>query len=407
MTTEAIEHCVNKVCGKSFPRKVNFCPYCGTRQLAGAAAPPSPAAQSAAQAGSARAQPPAPPPGPSAAPDPAPAPPSRPDIGAKPPPAATPLPGARAEPPRQQQPLRKPVSKSTWALVVLGLAAIWIIARPGDPGKKLEARIDQAVALTAECKIDIARAELTSLKTDKAKPAQLKRLQDAIGSAAPACEKKRLRARAWTDLQPLLDSAVQTGAFDRAASRLAAFTRKWGEDADTRDWDSRIDARRGERLLDEADACLKKQDRACLENKLIAAERLQRPELGPRIQLLRDELSRLLEATVLEQASPAPPAPSASRPTPPVISTVPPAVTAAPPQAMQSAQQARKILADAERELAGENYKSAMDKADICATMIDVGNRDCLALKQRAERLHRDMLRCVASGAEWIKGRCQ
>lgn len=400
MAILAKEHCVNKACGKGFPRAVNFCPYCGTDQQSGAVLPESPsdaaavavapaAATSAAaqqiektaspavsSSASASAQPSGPPPG-----QPRVQQSSRPgNAGIKPPPIG------RAGGPPLQAPLRKPVSKSTWALVVLGLAAIWIIAKPDDPRKKLEARVDHAVELTTECKLDVARAELAALKTDKATPAQLKRLQAAISGTAPACEKRRLRVKAWSDLRPALESALKGGEFDRAASRLAGFAKKWGEDADTRDWDNRIDLKRGERLLDEADACLQRKERVCLENKLIAAERLQRVELSSRIQLLREDLSRLLEATMLEQSAPS------------AIGTA--------PQVVQNEPQARKALADAEREMAQGNYRGAMEKAEICATMIDVGNRPCLALKQRAERLQREMLRCVASGAEWISDRC-
>ena len=298
-------------------------------------------------------------------------------------------------------PLREPVGKRTWALVVVALAAIWFIARPVDPHKKFAERVDQAVAQTADCQLDVARAELASLKTDKADAAQVKRLQQAITAAAGGCERKRLHAKAWSDLLPVLESALQAGALDRAAARLDTYTKKWGEDGDTREWDGRIDTRRAERLLDEADACLKKANRACLETKLDAAERLRRPEAAPRIALLRESLSRLLEQTVLEQGA-APPAAASAPP-----SAAPsPVLTTSPPVA-QAVQKAQKILADAERELAHGNYKSAMDKADICATMIDVGNRECLQLKQKAERLNRDMLRCVASGADWIGDRCQ
>ncbi|MES2261536.1 MAG: hypothetical protein V4724_23705 [Pseudomonadota bacterium] len=469
--------CNNAPCGRGFPRKVNFCPYCGTRQQ-GATVPPlpqraaaepvrpvteaprgapaqsapseaprtayepvQPAATAAPQytpeaprtanepqsAASAAAlerlaaavalgkKPAAPPPPISpyassghAAPPHAPA-----GSGSGAPPGTgagtgTGTPGAGpASPSPSRPPLRAPISKTTWAIVVLVLAAVWIVARPGRPEKKFDARVEHAVALTTECKLDLARAELASLKTDKATAAQIKQVQDAIGGTAAGCEKKRQRGKAWSELRSALESALQGGAVDRAASRLAAFTKKWGEDDDTRDWDKRIDLQKGERLLDEADACLRKADRACLENKLLAAERLQRQELTARIGLLRESLSRLLEATVLEQKTPAqppvltnePPRQAVQRPASPVISTA--------PQVQQTVQQARKILADAERELSQGNYKGAMDKADICATMIDVGNRECLGLKQRAERLNREMLRCVASGADWVNDRCQ
>lgn len=314
-----------------------------------------------------------------------------------------PAPGAAR--PQAKPPLREPIGLGTWLLVAMILAVIWYLAKPANKEERIAARVEQAEKLTAECRLDDARAELASLRADKAPAAQVRRVNDAITGAVLGCEKKRQRAKAWAELKPVLENAVekspQAGALDNADSRLAAFSRKWGADDDTRDWDKRIDGKKAERLLDEADACLQHSDRACLEAKLLAAERYKRPELEERIRTLRESLSRLLEATVLEQKTPPAIAidPPRAVPAPPVITTS--------PQTAQASQQARKILADAERELSQGNYKGAMDKAEICATMIDVGNRECLGLKQRAERLNREMLRCVASGADWINDRCQ
>lgn len=318
--------------------------------------------------------------------------------------------GAR---PQAGPPLREPIGIGTWVLVAMILAVIWYLAKPANKEERIAARVEQAEKYSAECKLDEARAELASLRSDKAPAAQIRRVNEAINGAVLGCEKKRQRAKAWADLKPALENALEksppAGALDSADSRLSAFTKKWGADDDTRDLDKRIDGKKAERLLDEADACLQRSDRACLEARLLAAERYKRPELEDRIRALRESLSRLLETTVLEQK--APPAATAS-PAPPAIANQPPRAAAPPvistvPQTAQVAQQARKILADAERELNQGNYKGAMDKADICATMIDVGNRECLGLKQRAERLNREMLRCVASGADWINDRCQ
>ncbi|KQV86693.1 hypothetical protein ASD15_29380 [Massilia sp. Root351] len=321
---------------------------------------------------------------------------------------APPTGGAR---PKAGPPMRQPIGIGTWVLVAMILAVIWYLAKPANKEERIAERVAQAEKLAAECKLDDARTELASLRTDKAPAAQIRRVNEAINSAILGCEKKRQRAKAWADLKPVLENAAQTGAVATADARLSAFTKKWGADDDTREWDKRLDGLKTERLLDEAEACHKKPDLACMEAKLLAAEKMQRAEFESRIRSLRDSLSKLLEATVLEQKAPPaaslpppaianqPPRGAAVAPPPPVISTV--------PQAAQAAQQARKILADAERELNQGNYKGAMDKAEICATMIDVGNRECLGLKQRAERLNREMLRCVASGADWINDRCQ
>ncbi|WP_317204123.1 hypothetical protein, partial [Janthinobacterium sp.] len=309
-------------------------------------------------------------------------------------------------PARAAAPARRPIRLRTWLMVFAALGAIWMLAKPGDSGKRLAGRVEAAVALTADCRLDEARGELAALKSAKATAAQLQRLQGALSETLPGCEKKRLRAKAWKEAGEAAAAALDAGALEKAAGRLAAFTRRWGEDGETRALDGRIDAAKAGRLLDEADACLAKADRVCLENRLLAAERLKRPELAQRILVLRESLSRLLEAALLN-ARPAAQAPA-------VLSSEPPRMAApssrvistAPEPARQGAQQARKILADAERELERGNYRGAIDKVDTCATMIDVGNRDCLALKQKAERLNRDMLRCVANGAEWVNERC-
>jgi hypothetical protein len=321
-------------------------------------------------------------------------------------------------------PLRKPIGKSTWVSVAILLGLIWFLARPSDPAKKLQARVDQAVEQAQDCKIDLARNAYTSLKTDKASAAQLKQLQDTISANAKKCDAKRNRAKAWTELRPQLESALQSGSIDLADRRLAAFTKTWGADDETREIDGRIDVRKGERLLNEADACIKRADRACAEAKLQAADKLQRNELKTRIEVLREALSQLLVRTVLgQEASQAPSvtpaAPGRAEPSAPRAQQnqqakpsqpgqqSQPAQQAQAPQSTQQAQQARKLLAEAERELRQGNYKAAMDKANICATMIDEGNRECTALKNRAERMNRELMNCVASGREWIDDRCQ
>lgn len=303
-------------------------------------------------------------------------------------------------------PLREPIGWSTWLLVSMILAVIWYLAKPASKDDILDKHADKVLALIGECKLDAARAEVTAMRADKASDLQIKKANDAIHSGALTCERNRQRSKAWADLKPALETAVQTGAVERADARLDAFTKKWGADDETRDWDKRIDLKKAERLLDDADGCLKIANSACLEAKLVAAEKLNRSEVADRIRTLREALSKLLEATVLEQKAP----PALSNEPPRAVSAAPaapaPQVLSTAPQVPQAAQQARKIQADAERELSQGNYKGAMDKAEICATMIDVGNRECLGLKQRAERLNRDMLRCVASGADWINDKC-
>jgi hypothetical protein len=73
----------------------------------------------------------------------------------------------------------------------------------------------------------------------------------------------------------------------------------------------------------------------------------------------------------------------------------------------QQAQSARNLIADARQALDRGDYKAASDKMEVCAAMVDAGNRECIALKARADRMQADMQRCVAGGREWIGDRCQ
>jgi hypothetical protein len=290
--------CINSTCGKPFPRAVNFCPYCGTRQPGAVLAPqPQPhvetaAAPSAEEAAAAyraavnaneeavamRAAAPAP-----AAP-----------------PAAGPKPVRAGEERAARPPLRKPVSKSTWLLAGLLVLAIWLVIKPDNRAKQFEGRVSDAIALTADCRISSARSELSALRSAKAMPEQLKRLQDAIDASAPDCEKVRQRARAWADLQPGINSAMKANKPELAASRLAGFTKKWGEDKETDAVFARIDTMRAEMLLDDANACLKQGNHQCAEAKLRQVEKLNRPEVAARLNALKDALSRFLESTVLQ-----------------------------------------------------------------------------------------------------------
>lgn len=291
----------------------------------------------------------------------------------------------RAEAPRSTAPLRQPISKTTWAMVALGLLAIWILMRPESAAKKAAHRVDEAIAMLSECRLADARAELAALKEAKAPSVQTKRLQDAIAGAAPGCEKKGRRDKAWKELVPILESAIKSGAAERAAERMAVFTRKWGESPETQELSGRIDAKRAENLLDEADACLRKNDRACLEARIKAAEKLKRPEAEERIRQLKERLSHLLESTLLDQSSsPAPQSEAASA----------------------TAREVQRLLTDAQREVAQGNYRAAIGRASQCLTQADPGNRECQALHEKAERLEREYQRCIMGGMTWSNGRC-
>ncbi|MES2130135.1 MAG: hypothetical protein V4463_22930 [Pseudomonadota bacterium] len=155
-------HCINPACAKGMPRKVRFCPYCGTPQQALAApARPAPAVQEARAA-------PAPP-----RPTPAPL-------------RARPV-SAPAQPRQAAAPLPRQRSRlGYWLLALLVLGLLWMAGRPD---RQIEARVNAAVALTLDCKFNAAQAELAALKTARASKAQLERLQTAIDSAVGTCPK--------------------------------------------------------------------------------------------------------------------------------------------------------------------------------------------------------------------------
>ncbi|HEV7814746.1 MAG TPA: hypothetical protein VGP06_06530 [Janthinobacterium sp.] len=292
---------MNEACRRGFPRQVAFCPFCGARQQAG------PVQQEQ--------QPPQPQPAPLPLPFAAEAAAPKVDLEKAPAPQAPqpkftlnfgrkPISIPELEPEFAYRPALppgpQPIRKRTWLMVAMVLAAIWLFAKPRSPEKQFAAQVEQGLALVERCRMVEARSALAALKSARATPAQVTRLQNALRAAAPACDKKRERARAWSAAAAAVDAQLQAAAFDKALARLAAFTRNWDEDEQTRALRDRIELRRGAALLDEADACLSRQERVCLENRLAAAEKLKRPELAQRIAALRVSLSKLLEATLLE-----------------------------------------------------------------------------------------------------------
>jgi hypothetical protein len=287
---EAIYRCIHAACARALPRRVNFCPYCGTGQHAGldkpahrpvsvgvppapsvlagagrvdiakpgtapggtAASPAAPAhaaaPHSSAAAGHASAHAPVAPATPAAAhPSSLPAHPAPGSAaaaggsgagGRSGPGAATPRPGAG--PVNARPPERAPVRLRWWLLALAALWAIWLVAKPTD--KKIEARIDKAVALAIECKAREAQSELIALQSTKATPQQLARLQQELNDAAAECTRARQRSKAWRDASAVVETALAASSFDKARARLSAFTRRWGEDEETRALKAKVDA---------------------------------------------------------------------------------------------------------------------------------------------------------------------
>jgi hypothetical protein len=279
--------CIQAACGHVLPRRVNFCPYCGTAQRAAGTTPaqpversasvldkpvrveaapaaavarradaPGPAPELAAATRSGTAAPAASAPAPAAAQAAAPAPAPAATAGPRmpPPPVAPPAPHpARGAPAGGAAPPRRaPVRLRWWLLALAALWAIWLIAKPSN--RRIEAQIDKAIALATECKARDAQSELIALRGTKATPEQLQRVQKALNDASATCTRKRQRDKAWREAKPAIESALSASSFERARARLRGFTRRWGEDEDTRAMKEEIDTRAPEhRRADEVE----------------------------------------------------------------------------------------------------------------------------------------------------------
>lgn len=237
---QVVYRCIHAQCGRLLPHKVNFCPWCGVSQRDGShapvqAAPAVPVTPAAAAPQPVALDKPAAP----AQATPAAAPASTPS----PPPAAQPAAAAPARgipPPRMPAapPQRAPIRMRWWILGLIALWAVWMLTKPSK--RDTEKRIEQALVLTQECKLGEAQGELIALREGRATEEQLKRVQKAINAASPGCEKKRVRARAWTETEVAVDRLINEGQTAKAHARLAQFTRRYGDNADTRALKERI-----------------------------------------------------------------------------------------------------------------------------------------------------------------------
>jgi hypothetical protein len=279
---EAIYRCINAACARGMPRRVNYCPYCGTAQQPGAPAPAHDDGRArrdaaVATAAAAGAEAVAGLSGWSDAPDTAPAA-ATPTATAKaPPPPAAPTPSATSfghsgrpvdaataapeggpgipwsphpspPPAPPDKPAgRQPIRLRWWIVALAVLWGVWLWAKPS--AKKIDRRIDTAIALAQSCQGKQAQDELIALRASRATPQQLERLQRALNEASSACTRKRQRASAWGEARGAVESALAAGNAERARARLQAFTKRWGEDDDTRALKTRVDAARGEHPL--------------------------------------------------------------------------------------------------------------------------------------------------------------
>ena len=277
MQDEAIYRCINTACARGMPRRVQYCPYCGTAQQAGAPPPPQDdghvrrvAADNVTTAAAATAgaeavaglsgwsdapdtvqevpPPPKPKPTPSA---------TAVGHGGRPVEANTAPPPERGRgipwsphptpPPAPAPAGRQPIRLRWWIVALAVLWGVWLWAKPS--AKKIDKRIDGAIALAQACQGKQAQAELIALRSSRATPQQLERLQRELNEASSACTRKRQRASAWSEARGPIESALASGSVERARTRLQAFTKRWGEDDNTRALKARIDAARAEHPL--------------------------------------------------------------------------------------------------------------------------------------------------------------
>ncbi len=338
MQDEAIYRCINEACGRPAPRPVNYCPWCGTAQARAGARAPS-AASGSATAGPETRHETKPEAKPEAKPELEPPVPPTPSAtafghsvkGASTPPPPPPSPSSPPPPPPRQEvprpplaahPLqRKPIRLRWWVLALVVLWGVWLMAKPST--KKIDRRIDAAIALARECKAGDAQAELIALRKTRATPEQLQRLQQALNDEAAKCTKRRQRAKAWSEASGAVESALAAAGWDKALARLQAFTKRWGEDEDTRATKERIETARRD-----------------------AAHPLAVP--------------RSAAGSSGGGATGA--------------------------GGGDKAQSAYNLIQSAQRDMANGNYGAAADKMTLCLTMVDAGNRECRALKTQAEQ---------------------
>lgn len=306
-----VYRCVAAQCGRLMPRRVHYCPWCGTAQgvaqpapvpsptlakapvepvraasgsagsaasaasaaaafgaggVAGQSVPPAggaprPSPANAPVAASAPASPPASPAAsqPSSAPGPSPAQPRPAGPATGPAPSGHAQPGRGIPPPPgvgrggsapapARPPERPPVRLRWWIVSLAALWLIWLIVRP--EGTRIERRMDRAVSLAVECKAREAQDELIALRSTRATPEKLRQVQASLNKAAADCTRAEQRAKAWEDASGAIQKLRRAHSYDKALARLATFTKRWGEDEETRALKERLRTERDRPLAD-------------------------------------------------------------------------------------------------------------------------------------------------------------
>jgi len=244
---DTVYRCVAPQCGRMMPRRVNFCPWCGAGQGAVQSAPPVLAKTPAPVAAAVPVPMPAPPPvqAPPPAPAPASATPVQPqhDRGIPPPPGV-----GRGAPMPARPPQRAPIRLRWWIAALVSLWLIWLAVRP--EGTRIERRMERAVSLAVECQAREAQDELIALRGTRATPEQLRKVQQSLNKAAADCTRAEQRAKAWEDASGAIQKLRRARSYDKALARLGVFTKRWGEDTETRAMKERLNIERDRPLAD-------------------------------------------------------------------------------------------------------------------------------------------------------------
>lgn len=244
------------------------------------------------------------------------------------------MPPPASPPPRQEvprpplaahPPQRQPIRLRWWIVALAVLWGVWLLAKPST--KKYDRQIDAAIALARECKGSEAQSELIALRKTRATPEQLQRLQQALNDEAAKCTRRRQRGKAWNEASGAVEAALAAASWDKARTRLQAFTKRWGEDEDTRALKNRIEAVR--------------RDSA---HPLAVPEGAVGSSGGGATGSGGGRSSR------------------------------------------EAAQSASNLIRSAEQDLDRGDYGAAVDKMTLCLTMVDAGNSECRALKTQAEQ---------------------
>jgi hypothetical protein len=244
----------------------------------------------------------------------------------------------------------------TLVAVFVVLWLIWTWTKP----EKFAERVEQAVTLASVCNTAEARKQLAALEADNASARQLERVRAALASAQPACA-PRSHPRAGGDAAT--GGKTGTGTRPHAQASRRSETTSGVEAARRREGTSGAQASRR-------------------PESLFGTPAPRRAQSGQRAADVNSQYGSSGSRVAAGMAAP-------------------------PTQASPSAQSARNLIVDARRLIAGGNYRAAIDRMEVCTSMLDTVPAECRTLRVHAEYLQEQMQACLARGAEWVGDRCE